>query len=146
MEESRNVKRITLLIAAALMLMVSAVPAFAQGNTITCPEGAGSNAAGTRCIDLATGEEVAPVDQVLVNPETPQTSVCPEEWALVNGVCVDPRQPVVDPPPPPEVLPPPPPPAGSAALPATGGVSPVLASLVLASLAVLGSVALIWRR
>ncbi len=134
-------KKLAALSLALIMALALALPAFAQGNDISCPEGSAANAAGTQCTDLTTGLEVAPISQTVVYPETPNTNPCPEQWVMTEaGICVDPaqQQVVVDPPPPAQ-------PEG-AALPATGGVSPVLASLVLASLAVLGSVALIWRR
>lgn len=57
------------------------------GNTIECPPGSASNAAGTTCTDLETGQPVEPISATIVNP-APNTNPCPELWALnEEGVC-----------------------------------------------------------
>lgn len=82
-------RRLLLLAALSVAVILALVPAAgAQGNDISCPEGSAANAAGTQCTDLATGQEVEPISQTLVNPETPQTNPCPEGIALnPDGTC-----------------------------------------------------------
>jgi len=116
-----------LIIALVAVLMVALLAAtssaaLAQGNDISCPPGAASDAAGTTCTDLTTGETVAPVSQTIVYPPTPNTNTCPEEWVRnADGTCVPvgTATPIADPPPPPVS-------GGAGMLPATGGPLPLL--------------------
>ena len=59
------------------------------GNDISCPAGSQSNAAGTRCTDMSSGQEVGPNWRVTGPGESSVTNPCPEMMKKdASGKCV----------------------------------------------------------